>query len=226
MDQKENEAIWDNIWSHYAKEEPRPGPAIFHTVVKTADRLKQAGVKKVLDLGCGSGRNAVYLAQRGFTVTAADISQQALSLTEHRAKECHVTVQTSHADMEKLPFYDAEYDAVICMLTLGHGLFADLKRQLAEIFRIIRPDGYFAADFGSLKGTDFSRWKEIERNTYLGKPGEEGIPHHFCDENEIKELFRGCRFRLEPVAYSYPGEDGKTEFIYNNFIFCQKQNPE
>ena len=43
--------------------------------------LEAAGVRTVLDAGCGSGRDALYYARNGFTVTALDISEQAINTT-------------------------------------------------------------------------------------------------------------------------------------------------
>jgi SAM-dependent methyltransferase len=67
----------------------------------------------VLDIGCGFGDNAVYLAKNGHTVTGLDISPTALKTAERRAKDAGVHVMFAVADSTKLDGYTDAFDAVI-----------------------------------------------------------------------------------------------------------------
>ena len=58
---------------------------------------------RVVELGCGSGINAVWLAQKGFDVTAIDISTLAIERAKQRAAEANVSVQFILADVLDLP---------------------------------------------------------------------------------------------------------------------------
>lgn len=65
-----------------------------------------------LELGCGTGTNAIYLAQQGFAVTAVDLSAVALTTARLRACEAGVTVNFQVRDLAE-PFDDADsYDFV------------------------------------------------------------------------------------------------------------------
>ncbi|PRX43865.1 methyltransferase family protein [Prauserella shujinwangii] len=69
---------------------------------------------RVLDLGCGPGRNAVHLARHGFEVDAVDLSPTALAWAEDRAQEAGVEVRFRRADIVDAEFtgrYDLVYDS-------------------------------------------------------------------------------------------------------------------
>ena len=69
-----------------------------------------------LDVGCGSGRDAVYLAKRGWRVTAVDFVEKALTSAEQRAAQEGVKVQSVRGDVAELarlglkPGYNLLYD--------------------------------------------------------------------------------------------------------------------
>ena len=78
----------------------------------------------VLDIGCGLGDNAVYLAKNGHTVTGLDISPTALATAEQRAKDAGVDVTFAVADSTKLDDYSDAFDTVI-----DSGLFHSLDDE-------------------------------------------------------------------------------------------------
>jgi SAM-dependent methyltransferase len=67
----------------------------------------------VLDVGCGLGDNAIYLAKNGHPVTGLDISPTALVTAEQRAKDAGVVVTFAVADSTKLDGYTDAFDTVI-----------------------------------------------------------------------------------------------------------------
>ncbi|GFO61853.1 SAM-dependent methyltransferase [Geomonas silvestris] len=67
---------------------------------------------RAIDLACGEGRNAIYLAQHGFRVTAVDISPRGLERGERRAAEVGVSVDFVQADLEAFRF-DERYDLIL-----------------------------------------------------------------------------------------------------------------
>jgi SAM-dependent methyltransferase len=84
----------------------------------------------VLDIGCGLGDNAVYLAQQGFNVTGLDLSPTALITAERRAQDAGVTVKFAVTDSTKLEGYTDAFDTVVDS-GMFHCLADDAKRSYA-----------------------------------------------------------------------------------------------
>jgi len=93
----------------------------------------------VLDIGCGLGDNAIYLAQQGFKVTGLDLSPTALITAERRAKDAGVTVKFAVTDSTKLEGYTDAFDTVVDS-GMFHCLDDDGKRSYAAAaHRATRP---------------------------------------------------------------------------------------
>lgn len=96
---------------------------------------------RVLDVGCGGGREAIFLAQCGFEVVGVDISRSALAIARQRAQEARVQVDWRHGDVLALPVDDASMDFIN-----DRGLFhllgdADRPKYAAELYRVCKPGG-------------------------------------------------------------------------------------
>lgn len=84
---------------------------------------------KILDVGCGDGRNAIYLASYGFEVDAFDISQNAIDKLDYLKKEAGLNIKTAVCDVMDYDFR-YKYDLIIV-----HGVlqFIEKDRQPAII---------------------------------------------------------------------------------------------
>jgi SAM-dependent methyltransferase len=93
----------------------------------------------VLDIGCGLGDNAIYLAKNGHNVTGLDISPTALITAEQRAKDAGVHLKFAVADSTKLDGYTDAFDTVIDS-GMFHCLDDDGRRSYAAaVHRATRP---------------------------------------------------------------------------------------
>lgn len=95
----------------------------------------------VLDLGCGGGREAFALAERGFAVTAVDYTPAFVAACATGARERGLAIEVLTADAAALPFADDSFDHVVMVgQLLGHVRPRARRVQvLAEIRRVMRP---------------------------------------------------------------------------------------
>ena len=98
-----------------------------------------AGAKCLL-LAEGEGRNAVYMAQKGYDVTGVDSSAVGLQKAQELAKSRHVQITTQVVDLADYDFGHAQWDAII-------GIFCHVPppirtRMLQAIPHALKPDGY------------------------------------------------------------------------------------
>ncbi len=188
---------WDRIY----RQRGDLGYAVLPKVVRAARIFQQRGYRDVLDLGCGTGKHAVFLAEKGFSVQATDLSPAGLEIAERKARSLGLdNVRFSQHDMKVVPFPNESFDAVICTWTIYHGTVKNIQDALAEIHRVLRPRGILITDFLSVKDSTFGRGAETEKNTFIGqKPDEEDVPHHYCTRSEVFRLlgqFDYVRVRL------------------------------
>jgi tellurite methyltransferase len=198
---------WDQIlledW--YSREEPED------VVVDFARRLKEKkhGLR-VLDLGCGAGRHAVYLAGQGFEVHGADSSKTGLELTRERLKTHGLGGQVLKCDMKRLPYVDSCFDAVVCLHAIYHQKPAGIRRTISEITRVLRKGGFLLVNFLSIKTYSYGRGVKVGKDTFVGQEGvEKGVMHHFVDEGEIRSFLR--RLTILSLNLTERSVEGKFE---------------
>ncbi|MEO1155029.1 MAG: methyltransferase domain-containing protein [Pseudomonadota bacterium] len=159
-------------------------------VIAWAETLQPGA--RILDLGAGVGRHALWLADQGFEVTALDASPEGLA--EIAAKG---GVRTVEARMHALPFDDGAFDHVLSWNVIYHGDEDILLRTIAEIRRVISPGGTYLGTMLSKRRLPHehakAKGREISRNAWVfDSPGTDKIhPHYFCSAAELLALFSG-----------------------------------
>jgi SAM-dependent methyltransferase len=183
-----NAQPWDEIFRRDGRVFDSPAPVVLHV----ADVLQEHGCRRVVDLGCGSGRHTVFLAQRGFDVIGIDNSPTALSLTREWLMHKGLHARLARADMRRpLPLPNGICDGVISTQVIHHALLATVCGTAREISRILQPGGVLLVSVPS--GTDPEEtFMEIEPGTFVPTSGKEaGLPHHIFSAEELGSLFPG-----------------------------------
>lgn len=85
-----------------------------------------------LDIACGNGRNAFYLANLGYEVDAVDISDVAIEGVREKAMQSNLSVHPFHLNLEEQPFPQNSYQLIICFNYLQRSLFPNILHSLSE----------------------------------------------------------------------------------------------
>ncbi len=126
-------ARWDSKRRGRRGRRGAPATAPCETLVRLAERLPACG--RALDVACGDGTNAVWLAERGLRVDAVDGSRVALANLDARLSRRGLSDRVTPilADLDQPPFCRGigAYDLVVCISFLDRALIAELPAWLA-----------------------------------------------------------------------------------------------
>jgi SAM-dependent methyltransferase len=113
---------------------------------------------RVLDAGCGAGRNLPYLLQRGFDVWAVDADEGAIRSLRQLVASLRLAVPPGSVHcgrLDALPWEDGARDAVICSAVLHFARDeADFAAMLREMWRVLAPGGLFFARLATSIGIE------------------------------------------------------------------------
>jgi tellurite methyltransferase len=127
MDKREKNSksteTWDERYANGKYSSAKPHKLL----IELCEKLKTG---KALDLACGTGRNANFLAEKGFQVTAVDNSAVGIEIARQRAQAKEVEIDYRVADLAKGEFAIEEnsFDLICDFYYLQRELFAEMKK--------------------------------------------------------------------------------------------------
>ncbi len=167
---------------------------------------------RVLEIGAGGGRNALFLAANGFDVLATDISTSSIEKIQQRAKEMNVSLQTEVWDAAETEFAE-DFDVIICTYTFHHLLAEDAELVIRKMQQHTKPSG-FNLITAFTKDGDF----------YKKNPS---TPKYYLDgKQELEKLYSGWSilksFEKDGKARALDTE-GKPQFNIFAGLLAQKR---
>jgi SAM-dependent methyltransferase len=169
--------------------------------------LLGGGPGEVLDAGMGPGRLTAELDQRGWTVWGVDGSPSMVALARTRVPEA--SERLLEARIERLPFGDDHFDAVVSTGVLGY--VDDLEVALRELTRVLRPRGRLVFSVGN--GLAPLRvWRErvvlptarsLKRHAPVGRPAPY-VHRRSPMPSRIEAILTGLGLDLEELHYLIP----------------------
>ncbi|MGA3020509.1 MAG: class I SAM-dependent methyltransferase [Candidatus Micrarchaeales archaeon] len=158
---------------------------------------------KILDVGCGGGRDSLHFMEKNYEVTGIDFSSGMLKEAKRRVPN----VRFIKMNMLNLEFPDASFDGIWCCASLLHIKKADVPEVLYGFSRVLKDDGVL---FISVK----------EGEGEIIKKRDDGNTLFFANysQKEFLELIKGSGFEASITPYT--GMDG-TRWLY---AICKKDD--
>jgi SAM-dependent methyltransferase len=180
------------------------------------------GSLRVLDLGCGAGPNALYLAEYGARVVGLDISPTAIGIAQARAREAGITIYYRVANIGAIyPFEDESFDFILDVMSSNSLTEAERATYLREMHRVLSPGGYIfyrglCKDGDSNAKNLIKMYPGNEPDTYIMP--KMGLTERVFTERDFRTLY-GQYFNIESLEKksNYAQFDGKS-FKRNYFL--------
>lgn len=124
---------------------------------------------RILDVGCGEGRNTVYFLQAGYQIFGVDRNPVAIQMVRIQARTIRPDYDIhrfQNALVEDMPFHHAAVDAIICSAVLHFARSTDhFFKMMDEMMRILKPDGIIflrmATGFGGISGQSTAKGEGV-----------------------------------------------------------------
>jgi SAM-dependent methyltransferase len=146
-----------------------------------------------VDLGCGFGHYATWLASRGFRVTGLDISATAIEQARRHAADVGVSCRFVVADLTReVPEFDDRFDFAYDWEVLHHVFPEERQQYVNNVHRMLRPGGRYLSVCFSEEDPAFGGEGKV-RETPLG------TTLYFSSENELRDLF-SASFDVETLG--------------------------
>jgi len=159
--------------------------------------FKKQNVKRVLDLGCGAGRNLIYLSKKEFDMYGIDCAPEGLKIIKENLKKEKTSCSLKLGNIfNKLPYKNNFFDAVISVQVLQHGKVNEIKKAIKEIERVLKPGGLIFITLsgriskGKIRECLVKTAKKIAPRTYVPTMGnEKGLTHFIYNKKVIKKHY-------------------------------------
>lgn len=198
-------------WEQVFSEEPElygKGPSA--PAIKSLELFRRGGVRRILELGGGQGRDALFFAESGMAVSVLDYSSSAIGdiLKKSASSGLSALMDARVHDVRmNLPYDDRAFDAcyshmLFCMaLTLK-----ELSFLSGEVLRVLRPGGWHV--FTARNDSDPHFGRGIHRGE--GMYENDGFAVHFLSGGDIQRLAQG--FEIADIGELQEGELPRTLF--------------
>jgi cyclopropane fatty-acyl-phospholipid synthase-like methyltransferase len=212
---------WDDIFTDSRYTELPPAGEVLDFL----ELLPQAPGREVLDHGCGAGRHTLLLAQHGYAVSGVDISPRGCELTRRRLEQAGLEARVTIGDMRKLPYERRLFDAVVSRGVITHGTCPEVATAVAEIARVLRPDGLFLCTFISTRSSLFGRGERIDDRTWICDDElESGVVHHFMRRQDVRAMTRRS---FEEIAITHLEHGGVIDngrpYVSAHWVFTGRR---
>jgi len=168
----------------------------------------------VVDLGCGYGRDCIYLAKKGCEVTGVDTSHRGILTAQIWARQEHLDMKFMTKDIMASGIAEKSFDGILCAGVIE---YLDPRRRPKvghEIWRLARPGATLALLCRATDDPDLGQGKDMGDNTWEVRMG---LQVHFFTEREIKSLFpdfKGPKLEVITVHEDFPEPKDRRYWLF------------
>jgi len=193
-------------------------PAPF--IADAVNFLKDRGVKRIMDAGCGQGRNSLYLLKQGFDVLPVDASAEACGLAKSLFNKNGFNVEPAQTELQELSAVESQsVDAIICVTVLTHIL--DPEVVLKEFHRVLKTGGVLIADMATTKDSTYGVISKT--GTALGKNVflEQGTNvKYFEHQEDVAAIFHRLKIlSIQEITFEEPPHPGSRPYKHSHTSF-------
>ena len=179
---------------------------------------------KLLDYGCGTGANSIYLAQSSHLVSAVDASEEAIKLIYKKLKKdqyksIKLNLDIININAKRLDYQDETFDSIVCMSVLSLlGKKENINFLIKEFFRILKPAGRLVIDINGPRSNFVIDGAKISENIYhykLKNYSNKIVAYCVNNKKDFSDLFND--FEIFDIGETYFDACGKYE---NEYIVC------
>ncbi len=132
---KNQSSVWDSLAEQWNNFRPNPFPKKIYFLSRTWEK------GKILDIGCGNGRNLVSFAEKDFVCDGVDFSMEMVKNAKLKFEKLGLRSKFHISNMTNLPFKNNNFDYLICVASFHHLNKFDQEKALKEFKRILKPSG-------------------------------------------------------------------------------------
>lgn len=163
---------------------------------------------KILDAGCGEGRNAVYFINQGYQIYGIDPNEVAVQYCRYLSKSLNPEFDAHRFQvgrLEEIPFHAGAFDAVICSAVLHFAAGVDnFWQMIREIHRILKPGGVFWFRMTTGFGGVLEESDALSEGKYLLPDGSERFLLTQVDVDKLEQLgFRHLENPKSVLVHGY-----------------------
>lgn len=157
--------------------------------------------EKVLDIGCGTGKDTEFLEKQGFNVTGIDLSEEMISYCKQNRSG-----QFIKKDIRDIDFEEDTFDGIWCSAAIFFIPEEDMRKVVSEFREIIKPQGLLYINFKQVQGeeSDVSKKEQIQ---------------HTVAKDEAQSILEENGFKIDKFTES--SSEGGSVFL--NFFARPKE---
>ena len=203
---------WNTIWknkSFFVSQNPTNNIIYFYK--HHLSKLKKS--TKILDCGCGNGRNYKFLTEHGFDVYGTDTSPKVISNNKKKFKKYKKKFKSG--DIRALEFKENFFDVIISEASLYYQGIENIKKTIEKFHYLLKPGGIIRVYTKSINDNFFKTFDKRKSTEYKVKKNhwEKGLTLSFLTLKDVKKFFKQFKeLKIGIEEFNYIDKNKKHSF--------------